>query len=315
MHHHVRIRLVALGVLATLTAFALAASSASALPEFGQCFKHPTHEGKYTNSVCTKKAPKVEEKFTGEFEWRKASAIEAAKKKFSGTGGEVGLRILDRLCEPEDNTRAQNCPPGETENVGNVKFTCASEVNSGEISGSNAAKNVKITFKGCGEPFGGGQCSNTATEGEVVLNGLKGKLGFINKQVTPREVGLLLEPATAKGKFFTTTKCSNGVDIAVGIGNEAEGCVYPQKLCGGDGVISTIGPVNTATSEFTQVFTENGTTGENIPTKFEGATKPLKLLEAFLFAPGTPTTSMWSKFSLSLTNSDKMSEAFEIKAN
>ena len=79
--NHVRIRPIALAAATALAALALTASSASALPEFGQCFKHPTHEGKYTNSVCTAKAKKVSEKFTGEFEFRKTTEIDAAKRK------------------------------------------------------------------------------------------------------------------------------------------------------------------------------------------------------------------------------------------
>ena len=125
-------------------------------------------------------------------------------------------------------------------------------------------------------------------------------------------MGLNLEPATKKGKFFIAN--CGGLSVAVGIGTETEGCVYPQTKCGGDGVISAITPVNTATAEFTQAFTDTEGLAEQIPTKFTG-TAPLKELESYVFAPGEPTTTMWSKGALSLTNTDKAPEAIEIKAN
>jgi hypothetical protein len=313
--NHGRIRFVGLAALAALVIAAVAASSASALPEFGQCVKIASHEGKYTNSVCTAKAKKVNEKFTGEFEWRKATEIEAAKKQFSGTGGRVVLTGIYRLCEPSENVRAQNCRAGEEEaSFGPLHLECTSEENQGELSGTKAVKNVHVTFKGCEANGFGGKCQNTATEGEIKLNTLKGKLGFINKSTTPRQVGLAVESAAKKGKIATYHCNASEFSFAIGEGNETEGCVYPQKLCGGDGLISAITPVNTATSVLTQVFTANEETAEQIPTKFAG-TSPLKELEGYIFNSGSGFTGMWSKVAESLTNSDKLPEAIEIKAN
>jgi len=307
--NHVRIRSIALAVPATLTALAFAASSASALPEFGQCYKKGPGS-KYTEASCVTKATT---KRPGEYEWRKATAIEAAKRKFSGTGGEVHLYGLYRVCEPSFSVRAQKCHEGETEGTFSLPVECTSEFNQGEISGSNAVKNVTVTFRGCEGTTAGGKCQSTETAGEIQLGTLKGKLGFINKAATPREVGLLLEPAKAKAKF-TTYKCTSLPDsFTIGMGNEKEGCVYPQKACGGDGVISAVTPVNTMTPELTQTFTATEETAENIPSKFEG-THPLKVLEGYLFN-SEGTTSMWSKVAESLTNSAKTPEAVEIKAN
>jgi hypothetical protein len=310
--NHVRLRTVALGVLMALAALALTASSASALPEFGQCFVQAKHEGRYTDNVCTKKAKKVSEKFTGEFEWRKATEIEAAKKKFSGTGGAVHLYTLYRVCE-SFSVRKQACNPGEEESIIPLNVECTSETNQGEISGTNAVKNVQVAFKGCLDSQTGSPCQSGPTPEEIKLNALKGKLGFIDKKPMPRQAGLVIEAAKAKAKIATYECEGTGLSFNLGVGNEAEGCVYPQKLCGGDGVISAITPVNTATASFTQVFTASEETAENIPTKFEG--KPLKLLEGYLFKPATTTTSMWSKVGESLTNSFKTPEAIELKAN
>lgn len=307
--------LAAIATFAALAMVAFAASSASALPEFGQCVVQPKHEGKYTNSVCTAKAKKVAEKFTGEFEWRKAKELEAAKKQFSGTGGQVVLTGIYRECVPGENVRAQNCRAGEEEaSFGPAQLVCTSEENHGELSGNNAVKNVTVTFKGCEAEGFGGKCQNTASEGEIKLNPLKGKLGFINKASVPRQVGLVVESAKAKGKIATYRCNSSGLSFAIGEGNETEGCVYPLTKCGGDGVISAITPVNTASATLTQVFTANEETAEQIPTKFVG-TAPLKELETYLFRESSSFTGMWSKVAESLTNSDNFPEAIEIKAN
>jgi hypothetical protein len=311
---HVTTRVVGLTAVAALVALAFGVATASALPEFGQCVVQPKHEGRYTNNVCTAKAKKVSEKFTGEFEWRKATEIEAAKRTFAGTGGEAHFYGQYRACEPGFNVRAQKCHEGETEGVIPFGVHCASEENSGTITGKNLVGSVSVTFKGCKEDASGSSCQSGATEEEIKFSTLKGKIGFINKKVTPREVGLLLEP-TSKKTRVTTYHCDGPeLSFVIGMGNEVEGCVYPLKLCGGNGVISAITPVNTATTTFTQVFTASEETAENVPSKFEG-TQPLKVLESYLFRPESPVTSMWSKIGESLTNSDKTPEAIEIKAN
>jgi hypothetical protein len=314
-----QVRMLGLCLVAAFALAALAASSASALPEFGQCFVQPNHEGRYKNNVCTEKAKKnkVTGKFEGEFEWRKATEIEAAKKKFSGTGGEVTFFAQLKFCETF-TVRKQNCNAGEEEGEHGGHVTCASEVNSGEISGKNKVANVSVTFKGC--TFGFIEvprpCSNTGTEGEIKLGALKGKLGFINKKSIPRQAGLSLESAKAKAKLATVNCGVEGApwNVVLGEGNEAEGCAYPLTKCGSDGLISAITPVNTSASTFTQVFTANEETGEQIPSKFEGSS-PIKELESYAFVAETPGTTKWSKIAESETNSVNVPEALEIKAN
>jgi len=304
------VRMLGLCLVAVFAVIAVMSSSASALPEFGQCYKKGAGS-KYTEASCVKKATT---KSPGEYEWRKATEIEAAKRKLEGTGGTVTLTGLYRVCEPSFGVRAPKCHEGEEEVTIPGPVVCTSEENRGEISSANGVKNVTVTFQGCRfEGAGGPTCQSTATAGEIKLGTLKGKLGFINKAATPREVGLLLEPAKAKAKFITYKCNANELSFTIGMGNEKEGCVYPLTKCGGDGIISAVTPVNTMTSALTQTFTASEGTAENIPSKFEG-TQPLKALEGYLFnAEGA--TSMWSKVSVSLTNSANTLEPVEIKAH
>lgn len=315
---HVRMQFGVTIALAAVLVLALAVSNAAALPEFGQCFVQPKHEGKYTNSVCTAKAKTIEVEGkkvpTGEFEWRKATEMEAAKRKVTGSGGELQLTAYYRACEPSFAVRAQKCHEGETEGTIPFPVHCTSETNAGEISSNNALKNIKVTLTGCTDASFNTNCHSGATAEVITLNTLKGKLGFINKSSVPRQVGVVLEPATAKGKFTTYTCDGPELSFTIGMGNETEGCAYPLTKCGGDGVIAALTPVNTATSAFTQVLTENEELAEDIPSKFIG-TAPLKEFEGYTFRKETTVTSMWSKVGAALTNSDNTPEAIEIKAN
>jgi hypothetical protein len=303
------LRMVGLCLVAVFAMAAVVATSASALPEFGQCFKKGPGS-KYTDSNCTKKSTL---KTPGEFEWRKAT--EVANKTFVGTGGAGVLETNIYACESQ-KVRAQNCPEGEKEVIllKEVKVECESETNHGEITGTKEVKNVAVTFRGC-KLFGNSPCSNTETAGEIHVNQLKGKLGFINKNANPREVGLLLEPAVKKGRFAQFACFGGQLTTVVGVGNEKEGCFYPQKACGGDGIIAPVTPVNTMTKELTQKYAINEETLENIPSKFEG-TAPLKVLEDYVYNAEEPAfTSKWSPAGEAVTNVAVSEEAGEIKAN
>jgi hypothetical protein len=299
--------MLGLCLAAVFVVAAVGATSASALPEFGQCFEK--EGGKYTEAGCVKKATT---KVPGKFEFRKAT--EVANKKFSGEAGAGVLEGIYIECSP--GFKRAKCNPPEEEHVflgGPVKIECESESNHGEETGTKEVKNISVIFRGC-KALGTIPCQNAPKEGEIQVNPLKGKLGFINKNAKPREVGQLLEPAKAKGEFAKFT-CSTIIGTVVGMGNEKEGCAYPLKACGGDGIISTIAPVNTMTSELTQVFTINEATAENVPSKFEGAS-PLKVLESYIFDVEKPEEStLWSKSGETITNVTHSEEPTEIKAN
>lgn len=302
---HVRIRIIALGVLAALTALALTASSASALPEFGQCFKIASKEGKYTNNVCTAKAKKVNEKFTGEFEWRKANEIEASKRKLIGKGGAAVLQTTFVACNPSFEN-LEKCRAGETEEVdGPLKVECEKERNRAELTPSKSSKGIRnlvVSFVNCKIAEIGLQCENAENfngEKEILTNPLKGKLGWLNKGAKPRQVGIVIEPMK-KGEFVTFN-CAGLIGIHVGVAKETEFPAYPPKG-GGDGIISSINPVNEMTTAFTQVFKYNEATEENEPNKFEG-TAPRKVLEDWSQQPEQPQQrTKWGKAGQAVTN-------------
>jgi hypothetical protein len=306
------LRMVGLALVAVFAMAALAATSASALPEWGQCYVQAKHEGKYTDKNCTVKAKKVSEKFTGAFEWRKS--VEVVNKHFAGAGGAGVLTAEPKICLPGEERRPK-CAEGEKEEAsfGAVKVECESEVNHGEATGSKEVKNVSVSFRGC-KIFGTSPCSNSNVEGEIKTNTLKGTLGYIKKLTTPKQVGVLLEPTVKKGEFAKFVCITGQLGTVVGVGNEKEGCAYPLPACGGDGIISPITPVNEMTKELTQVYTINEAL-ENIPNKFEG--KPLKVLEMYLFNTEKPSkSSKWSRSGETITNvnTQESEEEIEIKA-
>jgi hypothetical protein len=168
---------------------------------------------------------------------------------------------------------------------------------------------VLVKFKGCAF-FGFIPCSNTATEEEIDVNVLNGKLGYINKAT--KEVGVDLNPAKKKALFAQFT-CGSIATTEVGAApnKKNELAYYPGKG-GGDGIISPITPINQMTPTYTQEFTVNESF-ENIPSKFEG--KPLQLLEALTYNPGeSEYRSAWSRAGEAVTNVNTLPEEGEIKA-
>jgi hypothetical protein len=303
------LRMLGLCLVAVLAVAVAAAGTASAAtPEWGQCYEKTG--GKYADSNCQTKAAKG----AGKYEWRKATQI--TKKKFSGGSESTSRPLLVSAVEECVRTRGKTDPGCEGEEVKegiHTEIECESETNTGEISGKDEVKNVDARFFGC-KLIGTAPCSNTATSGEINVNVLKGKLGYINKNATPKEVGVLLEPATKKG-LFAQFECGNLVEVLVGAapGTTDETGHYATKG-GGDGIISSITPVNTMTSDFTQVFTSEHLVDENIPSKFEGS-GPLKVLEDEVYSISEPEyASDWSAAAEILTNVNSGEEPAEIKA-
>jgi hypothetical protein len=327
------VRMLGLFAVAAVAVMAIAATSASALPEWGQCFVQPNHEGKYTDAGCTKKAKKVNQKFTGEYEWRKGT--EVTEKKFEGgnvgSGGVLSTNLYDCLVPPNYETEGrkprQDCAEYRT-TLENVKVECESEVNHGEAAGSKDVKNVTVSFRGC-KLFGSAPCSNTPSEGEIQVNPLKGSLGYIDK--TTKEVGVLLTPAKSKGEF-AKFNCAGILSTVVGVGNKKEGAFYLTSGCYGacpgatpeeekhggyDGIISPITPINTMATEFTQTYTINEELYQNVPTNF--FKKHIELLEDYVYnAEDEPEqySTLWSPAGETITNVNHQTgaEAVEIKA-
>ena len=158
------------------------------------------------------------------------------------------------------------------------------------------------------------------TLGEIVVNTLKGELGYINK--AKQEVGVLLKPAT--GTVFVSFRCFNeeegaNSEFVVGVGNETEGAAYkPEATGGNDGIISPITPVDAMTPTLTQQYTvsheENGQIHEayenswayNVPQKFEsGPVTELELVDQAgeAYEKGEPQeSSLWSEAGEEVTN-------------
>jgi len=310
------VRMLGLCLVAVFAVSAIAAATASAgVPEFGQCYEK-AGTGLYSNSSCTVKA---KPKGTGNFEWRKAA--EVANKKFLGSAGAGVLQGAYYFCVGPKGDQPRTGRPCKPEYPEEVEFLekplnveCESEANHGEFSGSKEVGNISVVFKGC-KLLGTAPCENTSEEGTIHVNTLKGKVAFINKGATPREVGLQLEPAVKKGRF-AQFECLGFVTTVVGVGNKTkEGCAYNETTkCGGDQIIGSITPVNTQTHSMTQTFKINEETQENIPNKLEG--KPRASLESYIYNTEEPEyTSQWSKAGETVTNVAVSEEEGEIKAN
>jgi hypothetical protein len=306
-------RSLVLCLVAAAAIAVLGASSASALPEWGQCYAKAG--GKYADSNCTKVAAKG----TGKFEWRKS--IEVTNKAFEGqnvgSGGVLTTELTTCTGGTDEARRVSNkaCEEhgGTPESLGSVSIECEAESNHGEATGTKEVKNVSVIFRGC-KLFGAEPCQNAAP-GEIIINTLKGTLGYLNK--AKKEVGIELEPLAKHGAFAQFTCGSTGqtpIGTVVGVGNEKEGAAYsPEKTGGYDGIISPIVPINAMTKEFTQTYAVNSSF-ENVPNKFEG--KHIELLEDYQYLPEHPENSeKWGKAGETITNANHQvsGEEAEIK--
>jgi hypothetical protein len=334
--------MVGLSLVAVFAIAAIAATSASALPEWGKCAKIGAKGGKYTDSNCTKKAKKnAAGEFLGEYEWKKGKEI--ANVPFTGASvGSGGVLYAEwAFCREGStfneflgrHTRAACQAHGASfhrVHEGFPTVECTAENSSGEASGTNSVLGVHVTFTGC-KAFGVVPCENVGPE-EVKTNELKGKLGYLNKAA--KEAGVLLEPAKKHGTFAEFTCPGLEVGEVVGGGNIKEGAAHTTSGCtqecptatpeeekfgGYDGVISPITPVNVMTSTFTQEYKvvgsgSNETCPENVPNKFQG--KHIDLLENYPYAvsSGPKESGMWGCSGEEITNVNTPSEPGEIKA-
>ena len=301
--------------------FAVAAFSASSAfasgPEWGKCEKVSPGAGKYSANCTTKVKG-------GEYNWVKGKSLKPIPFGGHSVGSGGVLTSTANICEGgEDNL--QRVPRGKCVEGGGEVFEseeglfvtveCENETNSGIAEGKNKISGVHVTFTGC-NLFGSVPCnSKGAAEGEINTNELKGELGYINQGA--KEVGVKLEPAVKHGAFAEFVCPGFGLGTVVGVGNKKEGTYYTEggkeKKGGNDQIISPITPVNEMTSTYTQVYTVNYTTLENVPSKFEG--KPLSLLEDYSYTEYEGYGSwMWSKAGEEITNVNTPEEPGEIKA-
>jgi hypothetical protein len=367
-----RIRTIGLCLVAAFAFSVIAASAAQAAePEWGHCLAQK--KGEYTEGNCKTKSAKAHK---GKFEWFPGGGAACYPKKkgeytnssctsksgkphkgryektgggkFTAAAGEGVLKTELYSCENEaDSGEGANRVPHEDckgsqygfgpSNI-QVQVECASEHATGEAVGSDEVANVSVRFTGC-TARGLPATTHGLPAGEIQVNPLKGRLGYINKSA--HEVGVLLEPATTGGQFAEFETLEGELIQHVGEGNATEGAFYeeatPGVPTGHDGIISPIVPVNQMTHTFTQNYrTEtidpyevfacshhiivcNGVFGEpgvdiiNVPSRFEGG--QLEALEVYQHGHGEEEGgTVWAPAGEETTNTNTVEGEAEIKA-
>lgn len=233
-----RITRMGIALVAVLAFGALAAGSAVALPEYGQCVAKAG--GKYSDGNCTKKAT------GGAFEFVKTFP----NTSFTSSGGE-----------------------GVLETVSGTKVICTSQSAVGEFHQTGTTTkvtkevwHVTATFTGCNLPLIGASCQSAGqAAGTIATNSLYGKVGYISKAKKTVEQELKPEKSVSS-KLFASFECGAGaVKIEVGQGTGK----------GGDCIYATIEPTNTSSTTSTETYSGSG--GVQNPSKLEGSTKTCNL--------------------------------------
>ena len=329
------VKIIGLCLVAVFALVAVAASSASAAePEWGHCVAVKS-KGHYEDSNCTKEDFKESKShkrtYKGKFEWDSgataacfpqkhgkykdsACTVEDVKKgkpvgkyektggpKFTGQGGAGVLQVVFYDCEKEGTYKRRprkDCEGKGYEEASGSNVECTNEKATGESKGLDEVADVTVRFTGC-TAFGTPATTAGLAPGEIQTKTLKGRLGYINKAT--HDVGVLLEPAVANGAFAGFEVAEGVLEVAVGVGNAAEGTFYegagtPGNPSGNDGIISPITPVSQMTHTFTQSYRteetsfpcpencENGVGSSmkailNVPSSFEGGQR--ESLEAY----------------------------------
>ncbi len=297
------IKLTAPCLLAVLAlGAALAAPAGAAEPEWGHCVRLAKARGRYAEGNCqTVARRKVHEPgvktrvpdHKGRYEW-----VPGISTGFSIAGGPAvleGGEVFASDCEPGQGAA---CPEDLT--VDEAQIECASESGSGRASGDKEVQDVAIELHDC-SGLGARECESPgAGAGEIQLNQLSGELGYV--QEASKEVGLLVAPAPTLGPEapLAVVECSSGLEAL-------------DVTLAGDGVISSIGPLDVRTQLLGQVFTSQGPTldAHNIPSSFEAG--PEEALEMGFPTPAGDRPD-GSSGALSSTSEDTLEVEAEIKA-
>jgi len=307
------------------------------------CYEEPGKKGKYKNNTCTELEGKTKKGVFTPEEKGKYEKVTGGTKFI----GEAGAAVLHNiLAECYDSSEElvlgprKDCLGSGYTWFGAPKIECTSQLATGEAAGTDEVVNVSVRFKGCTIGAGGGGGNPAETKGlpagEIQVNPLKGRLGYINK--AKHEVGVLLEPVAKGGTFAEFEAASASVAVTVGVGNATTGSFYeafndqtPGTPNGNDGVISPITPVNQMTHTLTQnyrISVQDEECGEisekyctqpgeefqviqNEPSHFEGG--PLEVLESVVVAGGEDS-SAWSPAGQEETNVNTLEGEDEIKA-
>ncbi len=373
------VRMLGLCLVAVFALVAVAASSASAAePEWGHCIakkksvysdsncqnvatKHglpdhkgayewipgsescyPMKKGTYTESACLTVATKHG------LPDHKGSYEKTGGGKFTSAGGAAVLKMELISCVTENGpvyvqVPREDCVGEGDDHEGYEYFSavveCEGEHASGESTGTDEVTNVSVRFTGCAS-FGVPATSEGLPAGEIQVNPLKGRLGYIaGKGTATPTVGVLLEPATAGGEFAKFGVLEGWDEVHVGVGNATTGAFYegaktPGVPNGHDGIISPIVPVDQMTHTFTQKYKgeesevpcpENCPASfdgkmpqyQNVPGKFEGG--QLEALEGYLSSSKErwatePEAIDWGSVDQEVENTNTVEGEAEIKA-
>ncbi len=260
--------------------------------------------------------------------------------KFSGLGGAGILKMAAYECQQEDGELSVQLPREDCVGLGDshegyesfsyLATECEGEHASGESTGTDEVTNISVRFTGC-TAFGEPATSAGLPAGEIQVNPLKGRLGYINKAA--HEVGVLLEPTTAGAEFAAFEIFEGSGEVHVGVGNATAGAFYegaktPGVPTGHDGIISPIVPVDQMTHTFTQKYKaeerevpcpENCQSShhgmmdqfQNVPGSFEGG--QLEALEGYVSLTGETGATDWSSAGQEVENTNTVEGEAEIK--
>jgi hypothetical protein len=187
-----RMRMLGLALVAVLALAGLAASSASAAPEWKGCVKtEPKDTGRYADKLCTVESPGGE----GAFE------LVPSVGKGKGFKGKGGATILHT-----------KMPPGIEEGEGfpgptDVEFKCTGVKYEGKLALPNLIKEAVMTFKGCA--LLGASCESGSKKGVIVTNSLAGEMVDIEGG---SGVGTLLQAEAGPTAPLATFACRYGYE-------------------------------------------------------------------------------------------------------
>jgi len=241
------IKITGLCLVAVCVVSMLAAGSAFAetKPYFEQCLKvEEAKTGTFEDAGCSIKGgtaefipviegavsssePKcrlVQEVGKGNYE-----DSNCAKKAPVGTAAEY-IKI-----QPEEDTFSATGGSGLLETVGGKTVTCTSNSARGLIAGPKNVEKARVTFFGCEETEKKVKCKTSGkAEGEVVTEGLKGKIGYLEKSVP--KVGLQLEPEKGRAELFAELLCPSTI-LKIKVKGSVIGEVGPLNTMGKTGTL------------------------------------------------------------------------------
>jgi hypothetical protein len=187
------IRVVSACLVAAFAFSAVAAASASAAgPALYECAK----AGKETAKYISKGKEKSKSVYTGEYTNKECTDL-APPGKYRAEGKPEGKYTAQEITQHyavEGKAEGSNL-----EILGIGGLTCAHSSYTGEFNSPKSADKINITFTDC--ELSHHQCETGATLGEIKVNQLQARIGYLD--AATHEVGALFTPET--GTYFVTS--------------------------------------------------------------------------------------------------------------